>query len=148
MGQFDYFRKYIIENKTDENARHIFYKVNEIDVSTAESLIGYNFPEELKAFYNEIGYGFVCKDDNLRIDRIMHPQDIADFILGDDVYEFIDKSIYPDDEIPFFHIAGDDFLTLKIDEDELEVKYFGEVIAKSIKEFLLKMDEETDYFSK
>lgn len=122
------------------------YDVTSEEIKNAEERMGFLFPESLKAFYCEVGYGFIKTSPNF-INRIMSPSDIADFICESEEYEYVDKSIYNEDELVFMHIADEDFLTIEYkDNMEGAIKYFGEKIANSFIEFLEKMIEAPNYY--
>lgn len=151
MKNFRFLKEYIVDKPQSTNEkRHIFYSVEQNEVINAENRMGNNFPNELKEFYSEIGYGFLCKDDKVHTNRIMHPSDIADFYCEDEVYSYVDRDLYESNELIFFDLGGEgDFLTLKLDgEDNGAVYYFGRKVAESLKDFLIKMDQETNYYMK
>ncbi|WP_326493211.1 SMI1/KNR4 family protein [Clostridium estertheticum] len=72
----------------------------------AENRMKRKFPNELKLFYQEIGYGFLCKDDKIHTNRIMHPSDIANFYCEDEVYSYVDRDLYESNEMIFFDLGG------------------------------------------
>lgn len=151
MNNFQFLREYIVDKLESSNdKRHIFYRIDENEVTNAENRMMNKFPSQLREFYLEIGYGFLCKDDTTRTNRLMHPSDIADFYCKDEVYNYVDRDLYESNEMIFFDLGGEgDFLTLKIDEeDNGAVYYFGKKIADSLKDFLIKMDLETNYYMK
>lgn len=140
---YEYLKKYV-ESNIDE--RNLFFKVTEEEIKQAEERMKFKFPNSIKIFYEEIGYGFLGKNANY-INRIMAPDDIADYVCGNDIYEYVDKSIYNEDELVFMHIADEDFLTIKYSgESEGEVLYFGEKIADSFEEFINKMFNKPNYY--
>ncbi|MFW2503373.1 SMI1/KNR4 family protein [Clostridium diolis] len=151
MNNFHFLSEYIVDKVESSNdKRHIFYRIDKNEVTKAENRMINNFPSQLKEFYLEIGYGFLCKDDRTHTNRLMHPSDIADFYCEDEVYNYVDRDLYESNEMIFFDLGGEgDFLTLKLDEeDKGTVYYFGKKIADSLKDFLIKMDLETNYYMK
>lgn len=139
---YEYLKKYI---NVDSNELHRFFKVEEGDIERAERRMKFEFPNCIKEFYREIGYGFIGKDPNF-YNRIMHPDDIADYVCGDDVYEYVDKSFYGDDELVFMHIQDEDFVTIKC-SGKLEGKiiFLGKKIADSFEQFIKEMYINPDY---
>lgn len=124
----------------------IFYEVSEEAIRDAEKRMGFRFPKSLETFYREIGYGFIKGSPNF-INRIMAPEDIADFVCDSEEYEFVDKSIYDEDELVFMHLSDEDFLTIEYKDGNGEViKYFGDIIAYSFEEFLEKILEKPNYY--
>lgn len=128
----------------DKNLK--FNNVTEEDILTAELKMGFPFPNSLRVFYREIGYGFF-KASPAFINRIMEPADIADFMCEADEYAHVDRDVYPEDELVFMHISGDDFLTIEYSgRKEGAVKYFGDIIAPSFADFISRMAENPGYF--
>jgi hypothetical protein len=153
MGKFD-FLKSNIEDLSACNglkSRHTFYNINEEEIIEAEQTMNRRFPKELRNFYLEIGYGFFCKDDTTRTNRIMHPNDIALYYVNDSEYEYVDKEIYGEQELIFFDLGGEgDFLTINIASEnkdgKCEILYFGRKIASSLLNFLFNMNIKTNYY--
>ena len=64
-----------------------------MQLKKSESKLGLDIPQLLKEFYIEVGYGFIkSKLDN--VNRVMDPESVLDFRLGQNDFEF-----YPDIEI-------------------------------------------------
>lgn len=156
MGKYNFLSQFVVDKsseKSDSQQRHIFYKVSDDDVIKAEQRMGKKIPAGLKEFYREIGYGFICKDDNTRTNRIMHPDDIADFYLGNEQYQYVDRDVYEEYEMVFFDLGGEgDFLTMDVGDtgstENCSIFYFGEKIASDLVEFLKNMDASTNYYIK
>lgn len=151
MNDFKFLKQYIVDNeKINRDNKHKFHRIDKNEIIEAENRMMRKFPSQLKEFYLEIGYGFLCNDDKTRINRLMDPNDIADFYCGDEEYSYVDKDIYKSNEMVFFDLGGEgDFLTLKLDGDDSGAVYcFGEKIASSLKDFIVKMDLNTNYYIK
>ncbi|MBE6753445.1 MAG: SMI1/KNR4 family protein [Ruminococcaceae bacterium] len=134
------------KNCIQESSGLTFSKVSEEAITEAEQRMGFAFPHSLRAFYQEIGYGFF-KYDPAFINRIMEPSDVADFVCMSEEYMYVDRSLYPEDELVFMHISGEDFLTVEYsDGKEGVVKYLGSAIAESFADFLKKMIAAPNYF--
>ena len=103
----------------------------------------FRFPEELRCFYSEIGYGFI-KGSKSFTNRIMPPDDVADYVCFDSFFEYVDRSIYSAEDILFFHLSDEDFLMIRKDG---KIVYFGEVIADSFIDFMRKELEVPGYLS-
>ena len=127
-----------ISDRFQNQRNFVFYKVNDSEITNSEKRMGMKFPASLAIFYREIGYGFI-KGEPYFINRIMAPDDIADFVCGEEEYAYVDKSIYGPNSLVFLHISDEDFLTIDY-EDGKEgcIRYFGGVIANSFIEFLEK----------
>ena len=131
---YEEIRNIILNNENFE-----IYKVEEKSISESEKRMGIIFPEDIRSFYLEIGYGFVS--NTLRnINRIMAPEDVADFVTETDFYEYIDKSVYDEDSFAIFHVTGEDYLTYKFfGSNKGVIMYFDRVIADSFMSFIKKL---------
>ena len=69
--------------------RHCFYAVSAEELSEAEKMISMQFPDELKRFYLEVGYGHLGNDNPDFLNQIMHPLEIAKLKLGLDYYGYM-----------------------------------------------------------
>lgn len=129
-----------------ESTNTKFYPIDISEISNAEEQMGFEFPESLKAFYKEIGYGFFGSNKNF-INRLMSPEDIADYVCGADIYEYVDKSFYGENELVFFHISDEDFLTIVYKgENKGNILYFGDKVADNFQEFIKKIINIPDYY--
>lgn len=57
--------------RTSDNIR--IHNIEEKDIELAENRMHFRFPEELRCFYSEIGYGFI-KGSKSFTNRIMPPR--------------------------------------------------------------------------
>jgi|GEM_PF-255968 len=155
-AQFNFLKKYIVVDKRKHYERqnpqfkHTFYKLDIANLLEAEHRLGFTFPSELEAFYQEIGYGFMHRDmDSGRYDRFMSPDDVASVYLREDQYEADpDLEIFDDpDQLIFFAVIEGIYLTLdlKVKGEQSPVYYFDDKIADSIEEFMRKYDENPDF---
>ena len=133
MGQYDFVRS------SDKIRIH---PIGENDIEKAEKRMQFLFPEELRCFYSEIGYGFIMGSKSFA-NLIMPPDLVAAYVCFDDFYEYVDRSVYSDEDLPFFNLSDEDFLMLRKDG---KVVYFGTVVADSFMDFLKKELEQPDYF--
>ena len=124
----------------------VVYSVKEEDILNAEERMGFQFPDPLRKFYQEVGYGFIKATPNFH-NRIMPPSDVADFVCGSEEYQYVDKSIYDENELVFMQIAYEDFLTIDYkNHKEGQIKYFGDVIADTLVNFLNKILKKPDFY--
>ncbi|AJI11159.1 SMI1/KNR4 family protein [Bacillus cereus] len=149
---FNFLKKHIVADEgIKSNQPPILYPLPKEEIAEAEDLLKMQFPKELKRFYEEIGYGFLNTNRNL-INRFMDPISVADFRLRQDIYEHNPNLDDTDDEesLVFFEITEISFLTIKFkEENELgQCPIYSEniKIADSLEEFLIKMDENPDYY--
>ncbi|ADK03066.1 TPA: SMI1/KNR4 family protein [Bacillus anthracis] len=149
---FNFLKKHIVADEgIKSNQIPILYPLPKEEIAEAEDLLKMQFPKELKRFYEEIGYGFLNTNRNL-INRFMDPISVADFRLRQDIYEHNPNLDDTDDEesLVFFEITEISFLTIRFkEENELgQCPIYSEniKIADSLEEFLIKMDENPDYY--
>lgn len=133
-----------------KNGKHKFVNIKENEIIEAEKRIGFAFPNELRKFYLEVGYGFI-KGNNLNaINRIMDPDTIADITLMEGIYEFDPdlEGIYnEDDKLVFYEVNEGVYLTLDLNaSQQTSVFYFEKKIADSLEEFIRNVDQDTEYF--
>lgn len=104
--------------------------------------VGYEFPELLKAFWTEIGCGYLCttessdhalQEPNTALDLYFHEGDWSHIKLTCDI---LDKN-----ELPFFRINDFRYLTIGLEEGVNLGKIYccGEEIASNLIEFVEKL---------
>ncbi|GAB6453530.1 MULTISPECIES: SMI1/KNR4 family protein [Bacillus] len=149
---FNFLKKHIVADEgIKSNQTPILYPLPKEEIAEAEDLLKMQFPKELKRFYEEIGYGFLNTNRNL-INRFMDPISVADFRLRQDIYEYNPNldDVDDDESLVFFEATELNFLTIKFkEENELgQCPIYSEniKIADSLEEFLIKMDENPDYY--
>ena len=140
MATFDFFR----------NSHHKFFKLQENELIVAEERLGFAFPNELRNFYLEVGYGFIKGNNVDAINRIMDPDTIADITLREGIYEFDPdlEGIYEEeDKLVFYEVNEGVYLTLDLNTPQQTPVYFFETqIADSLEEFIRKINQDTEYF--
>lgn len=154
MERFYKFKKYVYDNSNDKSIwrnKFAFFRVKQESVEQCELELKIKLPSELKDFYREIGYGFVRPDDCFFVDRIMTPNDIVDFIRGNNAYANDERRKYylKEGYFPFYEVSETTCLTIEVNigsEYECAIYYEDEKIADSLLEFLNKMEIEADYY--
>ena len=160
MNDFSWLKKYS-HNEKDffqerPNDKHSFLKISTLEVEEQEKKFGRKFPGELRDFYLQIGAGSLCVNDHENFDEIMSPEDVTNFILGMDYFETcsyrdeLDMSKY----MVFFSLGDNIFFSLdlsKMDENGVcpvvdSPEYTPIVLANSIHDFILKMEEKVDFY--
>ncbi|MGY2614165.1 SMI1/KNR4 family protein [Bacillus pretiosus] len=140
MATFDFIK----------NSYHKFFKLQENELIVAEERLGFAFPNELRSFYLEVGYGFIKGNNVDAINRIMDPDTIADITLREGIYEFDPdlEGIYEEeDKLVFYEINEGVYLTLDLNTPQQTPVYFFETqIADSLEEFIRKINQDTEYF--
>jgi antitoxin YxxD len=111
LNDFSFLKTYILPSEQIQappEQKHVFYPLNEREVEAAEKRLNRTFPKELREFYLQIGYGFMCINQSTFINRIMDPHSIADLILGEDIWEdyYLVEEIAEDPHLfPFFFLG-------------------------------------------
>ena len=63
MSDFSFLKNMSFHPKTfkhHQSIKHIFYPLDICEVEEAEQRLNRTFPKELREFYLQIGYGFMC----------------------------------------------------------------------------------------
>ncbi|MDV6036130.1 SMI1/KNR4 family protein [Bacillus sp. SM-B1] len=149
---FNFLKEYVVADRSVRfKQKPIFYPIYQDEIDEAESLLQMELPKELKRFYQEIGCGFLKSDKRTFFNRFMDPISVADFRLRKDIYEYnpnLDDVV--DDSLVFFEVTELNFLTIKFKEEnelgQCPIYYGSTKIANSLEEFLIKMDENPDYY--
>lgn len=130
----------------------VFFQIDdaEKEVAYVENELGIQLPQDLRRFYNEIGYGFVCTNYDNLFNRLLSPIEIYDFYKGINEYENDERRgdcSLERNAIAFYEVSEDVFLTVKSDEqNQANIYYFDELVAESLMEFIDKMLEKPNYY--
>lgn len=155
MSNFSFLKKYTFEKTFEgfEKNKHAFFKVSDNEIESAEKRLGRNFPAELKQFYKELGYGFVCCNlEGSLFNRLMAPDEINDFRLGKDVFENDERREYYTEEnlLVFYEVSEVSCLRLDLEKESKQGQcpvYYEDIkIANSLEEFLERMDLKPNYY--
>lgn len=113
------------------------YHVEENEIMVAEKRMGITFPDDLRKFYKEVGYGFVNNELGA-INRLIDPLGCADIRLREDVYECDpDLEMYEsfeEDSLIFFEINEGVYASIGLQDGKVYMT--DEVIALSLLDFL------------
>ncbi|EJR75890.1 SMI1/KNR4 family protein [Bacillus cereus] len=147
---FNFLKEYVVADRSVRSKQKtIFYPIYQDEIDEAESLLQMELPKELKRFYQEIGCGFLKSDTRTFFNRFMDPISVADFRLRQDIYEY-NPNLDDNDSLVFFEVTELNFLTIKFKEEnelgQCPTYSEDEKIADSLEEFLIKMDENPDYY--
>ncbi|EUJ18508.1 cell wall assembly/cell proliferation coordinating protein, KNR4-like protein [Listeria grandensis FSL F6-0971] len=134
-----------ISNDTENE----FYQLDKSEITQAEAGLELKFPQQLKDFYSEIGYGFL-KSSNSNVNRLMDPESVRDFRLRKNDFEFFpDIEIYDEYEenkLIFFEASESALMSIGTTDTDNNIYYYDIPIAASLEEFLLKMMENDRYY--
>ncbi|WP_162859577.1 SMI1/KNR4 family protein [Listeria goaensis] len=133
-----------------ENKKNLFWSLPNEEIQDIEKVLNIQLPEQLKKFYQEIGYGFF-KSNTENTNRLMDPLSVRDFRIRQGDYSgFVDDEMYQDIEetgLVFFEADSDLYLLIGISKEMLGKIYYGDFkIANSLKEFLEKIMEDDNYY--
>jgi antitoxin YxxD len=153
MLNFNFLKKYIVDVKdvsiSGKGNKFEFFKINEDKIINAEEKIKMKFPEELRNFYLEIGPGFLTSSST-KINRIMGPGNIAEFILEEGMYEgtsFCADYNSDKSKIVFFEAFEEVFFSIEMNGKDKNPVYFTDLkLSDSLEEFLHKMDEDNNFY--
>ena len=127
-----------------------FYSLDKNAVDRAQEDLGIIIPKELREFYEEIGYGFLNSEEGY-YNRIMDPQSLCEFRFREgqfannpelDIYEG-----YEQDGLIFFEICEGSYLSIGFSKkNNGKIINEDKIIANSLKEFLIKYQDDERYF--
>lgn len=127
-----------------------FYKVKTNSIESAQESLGIVFPKDLIEFYKQVGYGFL-KSEKDNFNRIMDPESVAEFRLrtgqfanysGLDIYD-----AYERDQLVFFEICEGCYISIGFTKNNYGKIFYGKKrIADSLEEFLIKYQDDENYF--
>jgi hypothetical protein len=116
---FEVIRNLMVDGNKTPDHPNVFYRVSDAEIVESERRLAFHLPDELRAFYQEIGYGFfktvtpqVIGDNYNYINRFLAPSQIADLLLGDDE-ESMPSEGFDAREIPFFEVGDRLYLVLR-----------------------------------
>lgn len=123
------------------------YKVHENEIAEAENKMGISFPDDLRNFYKEVGYGFVNSEPGA-INRLIGPLGCADIRLREDIYEYDPDlemyEIYEENSVIFFEVNEGVYMSIGLNDGKI---YFADkIVAESLLDFLKKIVE-PDYWT-
>lgn len=142
------FKEYVVDDiLIENNKKMIFSPVTIEEINNAEKEMNRKFPESLKEFYLEIGWGYFEDEDKIFRNLLMSPRDIADFYCekGNYVYSE-DREFLGDNEFVFFEVDTNCHMTINLEDGVEEGIYFVDKVAESIYDFVNKMSENPNYY--
>ena len=117
-----------------------FYPVPSGSIEKAEERMGLAFPSELRAFYQQYGYGFLPSGED-NINRILDPMSAAHLRRREEefaTYPDLDLlAPYEKDKLVFFEVNESALFLIELgDGPRQAVYYYGEQIAPSLEDFI------------
>jgi hypothetical protein len=158
MGKYDYLKKYV--NKSVSNGKeNSFYTFDLKRIENCERKLGYTFPEELKEFWMEIGYGFFRSsvpekgiNQNDWTNRLATPDDIMEILLEGAESELITETgldLLDEGALPFFEVSDStSFISMKPNSEDPHAIYYliDYKIADSLEEFVYRLYYESPIY--
>ena len=147
-SKYEYLKKYINLDNPDREISTSFFPITEEEVIEAEKRLGFRFPEQLRNFYMEIGYGFFESNHDRSViqkdwpNRLLDPASLVDIkLLGYDSGQITSDVEFAEEDLPFFEIAnGNSFFCLKPQSAHPNRVYDADdVVAESLEEFIWKL---------
>ena len=140
----------INKQMVDWNSENKFYPVDMNSILEAEEVLGFQFPEELRDFYQQIGCGFFG-GSKTNVNRLMGPYSVRDFRLRKNDFEYYPEiDIYDhfeDNKLIFFESNLSALISIELGQKEKsKVYYYDMIIADSLEEFIKKIQEDDNYF--
>jgi hypothetical protein len=121
---FEFLINVMKDGMTDRAARNVRYPVDPKDIDEAEKRLGFKLPSQLRAFYEQIGCGFLRlppnADDSRRlnyINRFLDPDEVATLYLGEDE-DFDPSDGFDSTELPFFEVGDGLYIVIKMSGDD------------------------------
>lgn len=132
------------------NVGNKFFHVSEEEISQLENELNVRVPKELKELLLEVGYGFISGSE-YNVNRIMDTASIRDFRLRKGDFEFYpDIEIYDeyeDGKLIFFEGSESALISIELTESSTSsIFYYDVKIAESLEEFLLKIQEDDNFY--
>mgnify|MGYP003372047679 CR=1 FL=1 len=146
---YNYLKDYIVENDGIKNGKKmVFYLVGSDEINKAEIRMKKIFPDSLREFYRQIGWGFFGDESKNFINMLMSPSDIADFYCSEGNYEYAEeREFLSENRFVFFEVDANCHITMKLQNGIESGIFFGaDKIAESLSEFIKKMSIDTNYY--
>lgn len=153
---FEFLKNVMRDGEEFPEHPNVRFPVSGADVKNAEYRVGVQFPNQLRAFFSEIGCGFLkaSQTDSARtefnyINRFLDPNEVAELYLG--VNEDLSPSEgFDDGELPFFEIGDQLYLVVRRDGDnDNQVCWpLGEVICDDLVTFVSKLVHDPRFYHK
>ena len=159
MDNFEFLKKNLVPSEKESNNliyndyKHKLFILKSTNIEEINKII--RIPMELYDFYKKIGYGFFWIKNEKAFNRLLDPFSFKQINLREDFYEFdpdlelYDDVFYSDKDI-FFEVNEGVYLLLKKEDTNKKnaIYYFKQKIADSLEEFLIKFDQNENYYHK
>ena len=144
MGTYNFLIKYKVYSSNSNNLNNIFFEIKKEDIEISEEKLGCKLPDELKDFYQEIGYGFFYKDSG-SFNRLLSPLQVAQINLREDFYEAdpdldIFDELYNKEKLLFFEVNEGIYLAIDKKEKNKQsaIWLFDKKISDSLENFIIE----------
>lgn len=153
MKKYDYLKRFI--NNSDFSRPFNYFESVDINkIISEEKRLGFLFPQVLKEFWLEIGWGRinVSKSKREKFDApntILSPEEVVDITLWTDnamavgeIEDFLQNGLISGKDVVFFEVAdSSNFLVLKPESEYPEGVYsmYGPLIEPKFEDFIWKL---------
>lgn len=132
------------------NEANKFYNIDMEVVVEVEKELNITFPEMLKAFYRNYGYGFI-HSKNGNINRIMDPNSVKDFRNREGDFEHYPDieiyDIYEVEKLIFFEANESTMISIGFGEiNKNKIFCYDTLIANDLDEFITKLIADDTYY--
>ena len=159
MNKYQFLKKYICSGNSNGITSNSFFSVASRNIIGAQKALGFHFPQQLKDFWDEIGYGFFHVSDsgktqNTHTNRLMSPDQIADILLSNEddpnspvlpeFYEYLTPG-----DMPFFEIGDSvSFLYMRPNSETPNAVYdsLGNEVSSTFEQFVYRLYYESPTF--
>jgi hypothetical protein len=150
---FERFKKFVEVH----NGPNYFASVSEDEIVAAEEQLGFQFPDQLRQFYLEVGCGFYRlgtkdeKRDPTLVNRIVPPSDIYS-ILYDEDCEWRPYEGFVTGVVPFFDCGDGTYLVVKSHSANPNAVYWpsgrdSEKVTESLEAFFSQLYERAGFYA-
>src|SRR5881394_1632014 len=111
---FDYLKKFVVASPPKVERYNFFIPIPASEIEVAEAALGVMFPQPLRAFYIQVGYGnYVgelakAKYGPLVANEVLRPREVVEVLAGQGRFPYPFKSRRG--ELPFFRMWEDSYL--------------------------------------
>jgi len=160
-SKYLYLHPYINCNRSGEGCNNWFGSITKKEIIQAEKDLNLSFPNMLKEFWLEVGYGFLSKGYDGQegdINSILSPDTIADamrppypnqILFHPEVIDFFELGYIKEGDILFFEVGDSaDFLMMKTKSENPNAVYemTGKKIEDSFERFIYRLYYESPEF--
>ena len=151
---FEFLQDVMLDDEQFPNHPNTRYPVSYEDIKEAEGRLGFQFPSQLRKFFQEIGCGFLKSSPNdisqtefNIINRFLDPDEITDLFLGEDEILTPEEG-FGENILPFFEVGDQLFIAIQLNsKNGNQVCWpFGDIICEDLITFTSKLAENPSFY--